>query len=67
MPPAVPPPVMPPIPTTGGIILKSATGAAIVVNDLGIFISDGKGGMISVTLGSVALGCPGAPLALLVK
>ena len=48
MPPTVPPPVMPPIPTTGGIILRSTTGASIVVNDAGIFISNGKGAVISM-------------------
>lgn len=48
MPPSVPPPVMPPVPTTGGIILRSSTGAAIVVNDAGIFISNGKGASISM-------------------
>lgn len=48
MPPSVPPPVMPPTPTTGGIILRSATGACIVVNDAGIFISNGKGAVINM-------------------
>lgn len=48
MPPSVPPPVMPPVPTTGGIILRSSTGAAIVVNDAGIFISNGKGATITM-------------------
>lgn len=48
LPPAVPPPVMPPVPTTGGIILRSTTGAAIVVNDAGVFISNGKGASISM-------------------
>ncbi len=48
MPPSVPPPVMPPIPTTGGVILRSTTGASIVVNDAGIFISNGKGAMITL-------------------
>jgi hypothetical protein len=46
MPPSVPPPVMPPTPPTGGIILRSTTGASIVVNDAGIFISNGKGATI---------------------
>jgi uncharacterized protein involved in type VI secretion and phage assembly len=32
----------------GGIILKSATGAAIIVNDTGIYISNGKGAMITL-------------------
>ena len=40
---------LPPTPATGGIILKSATGATIVVNDAGIFISNGKGASIVMT------------------
>lgn len=48
MPPSVPPLVMPPVPTTGGIILRSTTGASIVVNDAGIFISNGKGATINM-------------------
>jgi hypothetical protein len=39
---------MPPTPVTGGIILKSTTGAMIVVNDSGIYISKGKGAMITM-------------------
>jgi hypothetical protein len=39
---------MPPSPATGGIILKSATGAMIVVNDSGIYISNGKGATITM-------------------
>jgi len=39
---------MPPTPMTGGIILKSTTGAMIVVNDSGIYISNGKGAMITM-------------------
>ena len=39
---------MQPTPATGGIILKSTTGAMIVVNDSGIFISNGKGAMITL-------------------
>jgi len=34
---------MPPTPATGGIVLKSATNAMIVVNDSGIYITNGKG------------------------
>lgn len=34
---------------TGGIMLKSATGATIVVNDLGITIQNGKGASIVMT------------------
>ena len=33
----------PPTPATGGIMLKSATGAMLVVNDSGIYINNGKG------------------------
>jgi hypothetical protein len=39
---------MPPSPMTGGIILRSTTGAMIVVNDSGIYISNGKGAMITM-------------------
>src|SRR6185295_4210888 len=39
---------MPPTPLTGGIILKSSLGAMIVVNDSGIYISNGKGAMITL-------------------
>jgi hypothetical protein len=39
---------MPPTPLTGGLMLKSATNATIVVNDAGIFISNGKGASISM-------------------
>lgn len=37
-----------PTPVTGGIVLKSTTGAMIVVNDTGIYISNGKGAMITL-------------------
>jgi hypothetical protein len=39
---------MPPSPATGGIILQSTTGAMIVVNDSGIYISNGKGAAITL-------------------
>ncbi|OGB24083.1 MAG: baseplate assembly protein [Burkholderiales bacterium RIFCSPLOWO2_02_FULL_57_36] len=39
---------MPPTPLTGGIVLRSTTGAMIVVNDSGIFIQNGKGAMITM-------------------
>jgi hypothetical protein len=39
---------MAPSPATGGIILRSATGAMIVVNDSGIYISNGKGAIITM-------------------
>src|SRR6202162_2334450 len=38
----------PPSPLTGGIVLKSTRGAIIVVNDSGIYISNGKGAMITM-------------------
>ena len=40
---------VPPTPKTGGIILKSATGASIVVNDSGIYIDNMKGARIYLT------------------
>jgi hypothetical protein len=39
---------MPPTPVTGGIILKSTTGAMVVVNDSGIYLSNGKGAIITM-------------------
>lgn len=33
---------------TGGIMLKSATGAALLVNDTGIYIQNGKGATITL-------------------
>jgi hypothetical protein len=45
---------------TGGIMLKSTTGASIIVNDTGIYIQNGKGASIvmvgpSVTVNTGAL------------
>ena len=37
-----------PTPVTGGIVLKSTTGAMIVVNDTGIYIDNGKGASIKM-------------------
>jgi uncharacterized protein involved in type VI secretion and phage assembly len=34
---------------TGGIMLKSATGATLIVNDTGIYIQNGKGASIVLT------------------
>ena len=34
---------------TGGIMLKSATGATIIVNDTGIYIQNGKGASLVMT------------------
>ncbi|MDQ0767289.1 hypothetical protein QF031_000038 [Pseudarthrobacter defluvii] len=45
----------PPTPATGGVVLRSATGASIVVNDSGIYISDGKGGQITLIGGIVTV------------
>ena len=47
-------------PGTGGIVLRSPTGAMIVVNDTGIYINNGKGASIdmmgpSVMINKVAL------------
>ncbi len=38
----------PPTPATGGIVLKSATGAMIVVNATGIYISNGQGATLTL-------------------
>lgn len=51
---------LPPTPVTGGIVLRSTTGAMIVVNDTGIYISNGKGASIimvgpTVTINNGAL------------
>jgi hypothetical protein len=46
---------MPPTPATGGIIMKSTTGAMIVVNDSGIYISNGKGATITLIGPTVAI------------
>jgi hypothetical protein len=45
---------------TGGIMIKSATGATLIVNDTGIYIQNGKGASIimvgpSVTVNNGAL------------
>ena len=39
---------LPPTPATGGIIIKSTTGAMIVVNDSGIYINNGKGATLTM-------------------
>lgn len=39
---------MPPTPVSGGIVLKSTTGATIVVNDSGIYIDNGKGASLTL-------------------
>jgi hypothetical protein len=53
---------LPPSPVTGGIILKSTLGAMIVVNDSGIYLSNGKtatiamvGGQIDFNIGALTI------------
>jgi hypothetical protein len=53
---------MAPSPETGGIVLKSLTGAKIIVNDAGIFIDNGKGAsitlmgsMVNINLGALTI------------
>ncbi len=38
----------PPSPATGGVVLKSVSGAMIVVNETGIYISNGQGATITL-------------------
>ncbi len=45
----------PPTPATGGVVLRSATGASVVVNDSGIYLSDGKGGQVALVAGVVTV------------
>ena len=45
----------PPTPVTGGIVLKGASGAMIVVNETGIYISNGQGAMITLIGPTVAI------------
>jgi len=45
----------PPSPITGGIVLKSVSGAMIVVNETGIYISNGQGAMITLVGPAVAV------------
>jgi hypothetical protein len=37
-----------PTPVSGGIVLKSTTGAMLVVNDSGIYLNNGKGAIITL-------------------
>ena len=57
---APPIPAMAPVPApappgTGGVILRSPTGAMIVVNDTGIYINNGKGASIELVGPSVMI------------
>jgi hypothetical protein len=45
----------PPTPATGGIVLKSVSGAMIVVNETGIYISNGQGATITLVGPAVAI------------
>lgn len=45
---------------TGGIMLKSATGASIIVNDTGIYIQNGKGA--TLTMVGPAINISGKPV-----
>jgi hypothetical protein len=38
---------------TGGIMIKTATGASLIVNDTGIYIQNGKGAMLNMVGPSV--------------
>ncbi len=57
---ATPMPIDAPVPApappgTGGIVLRSPTGAIIVVNDTGIYINNGKGASIDMVGPSVMI------------
>jgi hypothetical protein len=45
----------PPSPVSGGIVLKSVSGAMIVVNETGIYISNGQGATITLIGPAVAV------------
>jgi uncharacterized protein involved in type VI secretion and phage assembly len=40
---------------TGGIMLKSATGVTLIVNDTGIYLQNGKGAMVTLIGPTVAI------------
>jgi hypothetical protein len=42
-------------PLGGGVLLRSPTGASIVVNDTGVYITDGKGAEIKLVAGAVTV------------
>ena len=42
----------------GGIMLMAASGAMILINDTGIVMQDGKGGMLTMTGGIVSVNAP---------
>jgi hypothetical protein len=43
---------------TGGIMLRASSGAMILINDAGIILQDGKGGIITMTGGIVSINPP---------
>jgi uncharacterized protein involved in type VI secretion and phage assembly len=43
---------------TGGILLMAASGAMIMINDVGITLQDGKGGIITMTSGTISINPP---------
>jgi len=45
----------PPTPATGGIVIKTMGGAMIVVNDSGIYITNGKGASVNLVGKSVMI------------
>jgi hypothetical protein len=45
----------PPTPLTGGIVLKGASGAMLVINESGIYISNGQGATITLIGPTVAI------------
>jgi len=49
----------PPSPVTGGIVLKSVSGATIVVNETGIYLDNGQGATISLIGPAVAINIDG--------
>lgn len=46
------------LPGPGGIMLRAATGASILINDVGITLLDGKGGSIAMAGGTIMLNGP---------
>ena len=44
-----------PSPATGGVVLKDTSGAMIVVNETGIYISNGQGAVITLIGPTIAL------------
>jgi uncharacterized protein involved in type VI secretion and phage assembly len=47
----------------GGILLQASTGAMILVNDAGIILQDGMGGIITMTAGIVSINPPNMVIA----